>query len=52
MIARVPESVANHLKPWAFYVNQETTQSSKDDDEIDWVAIGRGSHEKEQEQEM
>lgn len=50
MLARVPESVANRLKP--FYVNQEDNDSDEDDDEIDWVAIGRGRHEKKQEQEF
>ena len=50
MLARVPESVANRLKP--FYVNQENDDSDMGDDEIDWVAIGRGRHEKKQEQEF
>ena len=47
--ARVPQALANRLEP--FYVNLVETdssisgsQSDNDDDEIDWVAIGRGRH--------
>ncbi len=47
--ARVPEAIANRLKP--FNVNEEDDNSPDDDgalaeDEIDWVAIGRGRHPK------
>ena len=46
--ARVPQALANRLEP--FYVNLVETDSSisgsqsDNDDEIDWVAIGRGRH--------
>jgi hypothetical protein len=45
MQARVPESVANRLRP--FYVNDVDEVSQNDtseEEEIDWVAIGRGRH--------
>ncbi len=49
--ARVPQALANRLEP--FYVNHMEDESSlsesqsgnnNEDDEIDWVAIGRGRH--------
>jgi GTP-binding protein HflX len=43
--ARVPEAIANRLK--SFSVNQEDIeQNEREEDEIDWVAIGRGRHPK------
>lgn len=49
LVARVPEAIANRLKP--FYVNQEevSKKETATKDEIDWVAIGRGRHDKEEE---
>ena len=50
--ARVTEALANRLRP--FYVsgddeetiNSSTNTHSSDEEEIDWVAIGRGRHVK------
>lgn len=48
IVARVPEAIANRLKP--FYVNQveqngqEKGKTNKDD--TDWASIGRGRHPK------
>lgn len=48
LLARVPEAVANRLT--SFSVNEEAEDEMKHgDDEIDWVAIGRGRHAKKQE---
>jgi len=49
LLARVPEAVANRLKP--FYINQveEEAENNSNDDGIDWVAIGRGRHPKQEE---
>jgi GTP-binding protein HflX len=44
ILARVPEAIANRLKP--FEVNA-IEQGSINTEEIDWVAIGRGRHPKE-----
>mmetsp|Transcript_13189 Transcript_13189/g.14844 ORF Transcript_13189/g.14844 Transcript_13189/m.14844 type:complete len:668 (+) Transcript_13189:307-2310(+) len=47
IVARVPEAISNRLK--AFNVNQEVVQNkdnAADEEEIDWVAIGRGRHPK------
>lgn len=49
IMARVPEALANRLKP--FYVNQPEKKQVKKtakDDEIDWVAVGRGRHPKDE----
>jgi len=49
--ARVPEAIAMRLK--SFDVNQVVKEvSSSDEEEIDWVSIGRGRHAKEPEPEM
>lgn len=45
--ARVPEALANRLKP--FYVNEDGRDDKKDtvnENETDWAAIGRGRHPK------
>jgi hypothetical protein len=59
MVARVPEAIANRLRP--FFVNPVKVQGNpnmnskassgnssvgggSDDDDIDWVAVGRGRH--------
>ena len=49
LLARVPEAVANRLRP--FYVNQEEekAENKSNKDDIDWVAIGRGRHPKQEE---
>ena len=48
LLARVPEAVANRLT--SFSINEEAEDEMKHgDDEIDWVAIGRGRHAKKQE---
>ena len=49
LLARVPEAVANRLKPFYINLDEEETVSGGGDDEIDWVAIGRGRHPKKQE---
>merc|ERR1712071_591582 len=45
---KVPESLANRLKP--YYVNElgssASSNTSSDEEEIDWVALGRGRHKK------
>jgi len=47
LLARVPEAVANRLKK--FSLDEDDIADLKEDDgEIDWVAIGRGRHEKKQ----
>jgi GTP-binding protein HflX len=47
LLARVPEAVANRLK--RFSLDEDDIADLKEDDgEIDWVAIGRGRHEKKQ----
>lgn len=47
LLARVPEAVANRLKK--FSLDEDDIADLKvDDGEIDWVAIGRGRHEKKQ----
>jgi hypothetical protein len=49
VVGRVPKAVANRLAP--YYVNgfgAEAMAKSKEnfpDDEIDWVALGRGRHD-------
>ena len=47
LLARVPEAVANRLKK--FSLDEDDIADLKEDNgEIDWVAIGRGRHEKKQ----
>jgi GTP-binding protein HflX len=54
IVARVPESVANRLKP--YYVGEGAIDVAAEEDangdEIDWVAIGRGRHPKTKETEV
>jgi len=63
LLARVPEAIANRLRP--FYMNHSNNdhgfgkkstndgninaKDKEDDEEIDWVAIGRGRHSIKQE---
>ena len=50
LLARVPEAVASCLRP--FYVNADADDGRKasndGEEEIDWVAIGRGRHAKKE----
>ena len=45
---KVPETLANRLKP--YYVNElghnESDENGENEEEIDWVALGRGRHKK------
>merc|ERR1712232_244709 len=48
VMANVPRSIANRLEPYSLNnsdeVKQQKAKKSSDDDEIDWVALGRGRH--------
>lgn len=44
VLARVPSSIANRLAQFSVS-REEVVVSAEDDDEIDWVAIGRGRHD-------
>ena len=48
LLARVPEAVANRLKPFSLDGVDTSDEKMQGDDEIDWVAIGRGRHPKKQ----
>ncbi len=43
LLARVPEAVANRLRPFSVNPDNETNDTP-DEEEIDWVALGRGRH--------
>lgn len=43
VVARVPASIANRLAQYSL-INEEVVEETADEDEIDWVAIGRGRH--------
>jgi GTP-binding protein HflX len=42
--ALVPAAVANRLEKFNVYQAPQATDDGDDDDDIDWVAIGRGRH--------
>jgi GTP-binding protein HflX len=50
ILARVPQAIANRLQP--FDVNQEVEETNASEDEIDWVAIGRGRHAKKETEDV
>jgi len=53
VMAKVPEAIANRLQKYSLvgdsHTNEhpQTTTNNGTDDEIDWVALGRGRHSKE-----
>lgn len=52
VVANVPRSIANRLEPYSLNKsNDDIEQEAKkriDDDDIDWVALGRGRHSERQ----
>ncbi len=47
LLARVPEAVANRLRPFSVNPDMEINDAP-DVEEIDWVALGRGRHTKKE----
>lgn len=44
VVARVPAAVANRLSEYSIAEENLTIDTADEDDEIDWVALGRGRH--------
>merc|ERR1712085_228260 len=45
VVANVPRSIANRLESYSLKKSDEAkTKNGSDEEEIDWVALGRGRH--------